>query len=124
MKKRYSPFFNTRRDKPEPKPELGNSVEGIYPSLDQFKSSIEQVDPALRIMDVNMLQKISDDKDRSDQKVREMEGSLGLAMQAIREMDAKIQVMSINKPKLEVKTALIVLMEDNLTKAKRAVMTL
>ena len=39
MKKKYSSFLNTRRDKPEPEPELGNSVEGIYPSMDEFKSS-------------------------------------------------------------------------------------
>ena len=31
--------------------------------------------------------------------------------------------MSINQPKIEVKTAPIVLMKDNLTKAKRALMT-
>ena len=69
-------------------------MEGIYPSLDEFKSSIEVVDPVLRNMDVNVLQKINDDKDKSDEKVREMEGSLGLAMQAFRDMDAKIQAMS------------------------------
>ena len=44
-------------------------------------------------------------------------------MQAIRDMDAKIQAMSINQPMVEVKTALIVLMENYLTKAKRALMT-
>ena len=44
-------------------------------------------------------------------------------MQAIRDMDVKIQAMSTNQPKLKVKTAQIVLMEDNLTKAKRALMT-
>ena len=44
-----------------------------------------------------MLQKRNEDKDRSDQKVRELEGSLGLAMQAIRDMDAKIQAISINQ---------------------------
>ena len=32
-----------------------------------------------------------------------MEGSLGLAMQAIRDMDAKIQAMSINQPMVKVK---------------------
>ena len=31
-----------------------------------------------------MLQKMNEDKDRSDQKVQELEGSLGLAMQSIR----------------------------------------
>ena len=44
-------------------------------------------------------------------------------MQAIRDMDAKIQAMSINQPKVDLKTDPIVSMEDNLTKAKRALMT-
>ena len=62
----------------------------------------------------NRLQKMNKDKDMSDQRVREMEGSLGLAMQALRDMDTKIQGMSINQPKI---------MENNLTKAKRALIT-
>ena len=56
FKKRYSSFFNTRRDIPEPEPEWGNSVKGIYPSLDEFKSSLEEIDPVLRNMDANMIQ--------------------------------------------------------------------
>ena len=70
-----------------------------------------------------MLQKMNEDKDKNDQKVPELEGSLGLAMQSIRDMDAKIQAMSINQPKVDLKTDPIVSMEDNLTKAKRALMT-
>ena len=123
MKKRYSSFFDHRRDIPEPEPEPENSVEGIYPSLDEFKNSIEEGDPVLRNMEANTLKKINDDKVKSDQKVREMEGSRGLVMQAIRAMDAKIQTMTINQTMVEVKTAPIVLMEDNLTKAKRALIT-
>ena len=37
-------------------------------------------------------------------------------------MDARIQALSISTLKVEVKTAPIVLMEDNLAKAKRALM--
>ena len=44
-------------------------MEGIYPLLDKFKSSLEEIDPVLRNMDTNMLQKMNDDKDRSDQIV-------------------------------------------------------
>ena len=44
-------------------------------------------------------------------------------MQSIRDMDAKTQAMSINQPKVDSKTAPIVLMEDNLNKDKRALMT-
>ena len=56
MKKKYSSFFNTRIDIPEP----GNRMEGIYPSLDEFKSILEEIDTVLRNMDANMLQKMSD----------------------------------------------------------------
>ena len=75
LKKRYSSFFSNRRDIPEPE----NNMEGIYPSLYELKNSIEVVDPVLRNMDANMLQKINNDEDRSDQKVQEMEGSLELS---------------------------------------------
>ena len=43
-------------------------------------------------------------------------------MQSLQDMDARIQELSISKPKVESKTAPIVLMEDNLTKAKKALM--
>ena len=69
MKKKYSLFFSNRRDIPEPEPEPENSVEGIYPSLDKLKSSLEEKDPVLRKKEANMLQKMNDYKDRSDQKV-------------------------------------------------------
>ena len=75
LKKKYSSFFNARRD--IPKPEQENSVEGIYPSLDEFKSSIEEINPVLRYMDLTMLQKMNEDKDKSDQKAQELEGLLG-----------------------------------------------
>ena len=45
-------------------------MEGIYPSLDKFKNSVEEGDPVIGNMDVNTLKKIIDDKDKSDQKVR------------------------------------------------------
>ena len=122
MKKRNCSFFDHRKEIPEPESEPENSVEGIYPLLDEFMNSIEG-DPVLGNMDVNMPKKINDDKDKSDQKVQEMEESLGLVMQAIRDMDAMIQAMTINQVMLEVKKAPILLKEDNLTKAKRALMT-
>ena len=39
LKNKYSSFF--RRDIPEPKPEPENSMEGICPSLREFKDSQE-----------------------------------------------------------------------------------
>ena len=55
----YSSFFSNRRDIPEPEPELENSVEGICPSLKEFKNSLEETDPVLRDMDANVLQKLN-----------------------------------------------------------------
>ena len=45
-------------------------MKGIYPLLDKFKSSIEVVDPVLRNMDVNVLKKISNDKDKGSESLR------------------------------------------------------
>ena len=61
MKKKYSLIFSTRRDIPEPE----DSVEGIYPLLEEFKSSLEETFPVLRNMDANMLQKMSEDKHKN-----------------------------------------------------------
>ena len=74
-------------------------------------------------MDSNGLQKLNDGRDRSDQRSKEVEGSLGLALQAIKEMEAKIEELSINKAREEPNKAPIVLMENNVTKAKRALMS-
>ena len=97
-------------------------MEGIYPLLKEFKNSQEDTDPVLRNMDANVLQKLNDDRDRSDQRSREMEGSLGLALQAIKRLEAGMQEMSASKPREEQKKAPLVLIEDNLTKAKGALM--
>ena len=70
LKKKYSFFFSTRRDIPEPV----DRVEGIYPLLKELESNLEEIDPVPRNMDANLLQKMSEDKDKSDQKVRELEG--------------------------------------------------
>ena len=90
--------------------------------LKEFKNSLEDTDPVLRNMDANVPQKLNDDRDRSDQRSQEMEGLLGLALQAINKMEVKIQELSTNKAREEPKKALIVIMEDNLTKTKRALM--
>ena len=73
-------------------------MEGIYPSLEEFKSSLEETDPVPRNMDMSMLLKMNKDKEKSDLKVEELEGSLGLVMQSIRDIDARIQVLSIRTP--------------------------
>ena len=122
FKTKYSLFFSNRSDTPklEPKPE--NSVEGIYPSLREFKNSQEDTDLVLRNMDTIMLQKLNNDRDRSDQRSREIEGSLGLALQTIRKLEAEMKEANESKARGEPKKVPIVLMKDNLTKAKRALM--
>ena len=110
MKTKYSSLFSNRNDTPELEPEPENSVEGIYPWLKEFKNSQEDTDPVLRNMDANVQQKFNDERDRSDQRSREMEGSLGLALQAIKEMKAEIKEMNVSKVRGEPKKAQIVLM--------------
>ena len=44
-------------------------MEGIYPSLEELESSLEKTDPVLRNRDKNLLQKLKEDKNKSDQKV-------------------------------------------------------
>ena len=101
----YKSFFN--ENKPEPEPE----------------SSGERIYPALRSMEPNVLQRQSDDRDKSDQRTKELEGSLGLALEAIKRLEMTMQSSQACKPKEEPKKAPMVLMEDNLTKAKKALMT-
>ena len=74
-------------------------------------------------MDACKLLQMNDDIDRTDQKTRELEGSLGMALQAIQRLEARTQAMEKGKPKGEPEKATLVFMEDNLTKAKRALMT-
>ena len=59
LKKKYSSFFSNRIDIPEPEPE--NSVEWIYPSLKEFKNSLE-TDPILSNIDVNVQRKLNEDR--------------------------------------------------------------
>ena len=61
MKTKYSLLFSNRRDTLEPEPEWENSVEGIYPSLKEFKNSQEDTDPVLINIDGNVLQKLNND---------------------------------------------------------------
>ena len=62
--KKYKTFFSTGRHTTEP--EAGSSMERIYPSVDK--------------MDAYLLQRLAEVKDMSDQKVQELEGSVGLVM--------------------------------------------
>ena len=51
-------------------------------------------------MVANMLQRMNDERDRADQRTtRELEGSLGLALQAIKRLIVKAQAIEICKPR-------------------------
>ena len=63
-------------------------------------------------MDANMLQRMNDERDRADQRTKELEGSQGLALQAIKRLEVKLQANKTCKPREEPKKAPIVLMED------------
>ena len=120
LKNKYRSFFSYRRDIPKPE----SSIARIYPSLSElFEDSLEEKVPVQRNMDANTIQWMRDDRDRADQKSREMEGSLGVALQAIQRLEARGQVYKAVMKKEEPKKAPIILMEDNLTKAKRILMT-
>ena len=82
LKNKYSSFFNS--DIPEPEPEPESSGERIYPTL--------------RNMDANTLQRLSHDRDRSHQRTKELEGSLGLALQAIKRLEVDISVQTWRIP--------------------------
>ena len=92
-------------------------MERIYPSLtEKFEDSLKETAPILGNMDARTLQ-MNNDRDKTDQKARELEGSLGMALQAIQRLEARTQELEKNKPKGEPEMATIVFMEDNLTKA-------
>ena len=105
LKKKYRSSFSNRRDIPDPEQEPENNVEGIYPSLKEFKNSLKETDPVLRNMNMNVLQKLNEDRDRSKLSRR-----------------WKSKSKSINKAREEPKKAPILFIEDNLTKAKRSLM--
>ena len=92
LKSKYSSFF--RRDIPELEPEPESSLERICSLLSEsFKDSLEETAPILRNMDAHTLQRMNDDRDRTDQKTRELEGSLGMALQAIQRLEARTQAI-------------------------------
>ena len=71
-------------------------------------------------MDANTLQRMNNERDRADQKTKQLEGSLGLALQAIKRLEVEMQASKTCKLRDNQRKAPIVLMDDNLTKAKKA----
>ena len=75
-----------------------NSIEKILSSQSKvFKDSLEEIAPVLRNMDAETLQRMSDERDRTDQKNRELEESLGIALQVIKRLEAREQADKICK---------------------------
>ena len=66
LKNKYSSFFSDRRYIPEPE----SSMDGTYPLLREFKDSQEETNPVLRNTDADMLQRLNNDRERSDQRSR------------------------------------------------------
>ena len=61
-----------------------NRIEKILPSTSKvFKDSLEEIAIVQRIRDAETLQRMSDEKDNADQKCREFEEALVIALQAI-----------------------------------------
>ena len=88
-------------------------MERIYPSLRELQ----------RNMDANAIQRMAEERAEVNQRTRELEGSLGLALQSINRLEMRVQATEASTRKEEPKKAQLILMEDNLTKSKRALMT-
>ena len=56
-----------------------------------------EIAPVLRNMDAEMLKQRSKERDRTDQKNRELEGSLGIALQTIKRLEARVQAEEMDK---------------------------
>ena len=53
-----------------------------------LKDILEEIAPIPRNMDAETLKQRNDERDRTDQKNRELEESLGIALQAIKRLEA------------------------------------
>ena len=79
-----------------------SNMEKIFPSQSEvFKDILEEKVPILRNMDAERLKERSDERDRTDQKNRELEESLGIALQAIMRLEARVQANKIGKSREE-----------------------
>ena len=65
-----------------------NRIEKILPFTSKvFKDSLEEIEVVRRIRDAETLQRMSDEKDRAEQRSREFEEALVIALQAIRRLE-------------------------------------
>ena len=67
-------------------------MEKIYPSLsDLFAGYLDKVESSQRNMDASAIQRMNDDRERSVQRIIELEGSLGLTLQSMQRVEMRIQ---------------------------------
>ena len=67
---------------------LENRIEKILPLASKvFKDSLEEIAIVQRIRDEKTIQRLRDETDRADQKTREFEKALGIALQAIQRIE-------------------------------------
>ena len=72
-----------------------NRIEKILPWTSKvFKDSLEEIAIVQRIRDAETLQRLSDEKDRADQKCREFKEALVTALQAIRRLEQEEEEQS------------------------------
>ena len=66
-----------------------------------FKDILEEIAPIPRNMDAEMLKQWSEERDRTYQKNRQLEESLGIALQAIKRLEAIMQAKKLGKAREE-----------------------
>ena len=82
--------------------EPGSNMEKIFPSQSEvFKDILEEIAPILRNMDAETLKQRRDERDRTDQKNRELEEYLGIALQATKRLEARVQANKMGKVREE-----------------------
>ena len=62
-----------------------------------FKDTLEEIGPIPINMEVEMLKQWNEERDRTDLKNRELEESLGIALQAIKRLEKMIQAKKLGK---------------------------
>ena len=66
-----------------------------------FKDNLEEIAPVRRNMDAETLQQRSDERDTTDQKNRELEEALGIALQTIKRLEGRVQADKMCKSRDE-----------------------
>ena len=80
----------------------GNNREKRFISQSEaFKDTLEEIVPIQSNMEVEMLKQWDEERDRTDQRNRELEESLGIALQAIKRLEEIMQDKKLGKAREE-----------------------